>query len=230
MSSFYTNVVRQGKHIYLRGYENGKRVKRVIPFRPYLFIPTKKETQFRSVYGLPVDKIYFDDPWEARKFQQKYEDIDGFEIFGFDKFEYCFIHDNYLGTIEYDMNLVNVIGIDLECDTTDSYPKVEEGDKTITAITVRRKNKRVAFGYKDFDPPEGTHYVKCKDEFTLLRNFLTLWNTDEWSPDIVTSWNGDFFDIPYLVNRIRRVLGEEYTKMLSPWGILKEKMIMVRGR
>ena len=48
-------------------------------------------------------------------------------------------------------------------------------------------------------------------------------------PDIITGWNSRFFDIPYLVNRIVRVLGEKMAKKLSPWGWYKENEITLFG-
>ena len=49
-------------------------------------------------------------------------------------------------------------------------------------------------------------------------------------PDIVTGWNIKFFDIPYLINRIKRVLGEGAAKKFSPWNKIREKTITAMGR
>jgi DNA polymerase elongation subunit (family B) len=51
-----------------------------------------------------------------------------------------------------------------------------------------------------------------------------------YNPDVITGWNVEFFDIPYLVNRIRLLLGEEEAKKLSPWRHLEEHTIEVYGR
>jgi len=67
-------------------------------------------------------------------------------------------------------------------------------------------------------------YFHCKSEEDLLEKFLTIWQSKEFSPDVVTGWNVEFFDIPYLVNRIRRQLGDKSAKRLSPWGILEDRL------
>jgi DNA polymerase elongation subunit (family B) len=51
--------------------------------------------------------------------------------------------------------------------------------------------------------------------------FLEKW--EETSPDIVTGWNIKYFDIPYLVSRINRLMGENTAKRLSPWRRVNEK-------
>jgi DNA polymerase elongation subunit (family B) len=59
---------------------------------------------------------------------------------------------------------------------------------------------------------------KCPTEADLLMLFLKAWN--KFKPTIAVGWNCDKFDIPYLVNRMKRVLGEEYVTKLSPIGIV----------
>ena len=85
-----------------------------------------------------------------------------------------------------------------------------------------RSGKFTTFGCGEYDNtrPDVT-YIKCYDEFDLIRKFLGWWQSDY--PDIITGWNVQNFDIPYLVNRINVVLGNSYAKKLSPWNRLIEK-------
>jgi DNA polymerase elongation subunit (family B) len=73
-----------------------------------------------------------------------------------------------------------------------------------------------------------THYVECKDEYELIQKFLSCWQALDL--DIVTGWNIEFFDIPYLVNRIKLLFNDKEAKRLSPWKILDEKIIEFRGK
>lgn len=59
---------------------------------------------------------------------------------------------------------------------------------------------------------------KCPTESDLLMLFLKAWN--KFKPTIAVGWNCDKFDIPYMVNRIRRVLGNDFVTKLSPIGII----------
>src|SRR6056300_720179 len=50
----------------------------------------------------------------------------------------------------------------------------------------------------------------------MCKKFLDLY--EGIAPDVVTGWNIDYFDIPYLFNRLKRSLGEKHAKRLSPIG------------
>jgi len=56
-------------------------------------------------------------------------------------------------------------------------------------------------------------------EEKLLTRFLNAWAMI--NPSIVTGWNSDGYDIPYLINRCKRVLGAQSIKKLSPIGIVE---------
>ena len=62
----------------------------------------------------------------------------------------------------------------------------------------------------------------------LLKEFLVFW--EKYYPDIVTGWNSEFFDIPYVCNRIKKLFGEDELKRLSPWGGVKEREVYQMGR
>ena len=70
---------------------------------------------------------------------------------------------------------------------------------------------------------EDVQYIKCQTERELLAQFLAWWESDH--PDIITGWNTEFFDIPYICNRIKSVMGEDAMKRLSPWGVVNSRMV-----
>ena len=67
-------------------------------------------------------------------------------------------------------------------------------------------------------------------EYDLLQHFINYWEKD--TPDVVTGWNCQLYDIPYLCKRINRVLGTKMMKKMSPWGLVtgEEMFIMHRER
>ena len=114
---------------------------------------------------------------------------------------------------------------------TGGFPNIETADKEITAITISRRGEKVVFGLKPYKPKEDNiTYLLCKDEYELLEKFIHVWQSGRFLPDVLTGWNIEFFDIPYIVNRIKNVLGNEQAKKLSPWGILEERKIEIHGR
>jgi len=235
--NFYTSVHLHKADILLRGYEDGRRIQKTIRYTPYLFEPNRVyrergvETPYKTIKGEPVYKREFDSVYEAREHIKKYRGVDGKPLYGLDSFVYTFINDNYPGDIDYDPKLISLVSLDIEVDSDGGFPDIELADRMVTAITIRKKGLSLVFGLKEYKPESDTvSYVHCKDEHELLDKFLAAWQSKHLDPDVVTGWNIEFFDIPYLVNRIRRTMGDVSAKRLSPWGILDQRTIEVMGR
>jgi DNA polymerase elongation subunit (family B) len=180
--------------------------------------------------GQQVDKLMFDSVSEARDFLKTYDNVSGMTIHGFDRFAYTFIYDEYPGEIHYDPEQINVVTIDIEVASDAGFPDMQKASNPVTAITLKRKDEYIVLGCGDYTPPnDKIKYLKCKDEYALLTNFVKVWNMPTWNPDIITGWNIEFFDIPYLVNRITNLLGEQEAKKLSPWRILDSYEVESRG-
>ena len=226
---FYTNVFLRGDKVYLRGYKNGKRERYFDEYKPYLFVQ-KPGGNYKTLDDKQVDKIQFDNITDAKEFIKRYDNVSNMEIYGLNIFEYVYIFDNYKGEIDYDPNVIKTAIIDIECnDDNPGFPNIETADKPITAITLRCKGKTILFGCGHYIiRSHDEHYVKCKDEATLLAKFIQGWHALDL--DIVTGWNIEFFDIPYLVNRIKRVLGDSEARKLSPWGMISERNVEFKGK
>ena len=230
---FYTSVIQNKNKMLVRGIENGKPVKKVIEYKPYLFIPTKNQSKYRTPAGETVGRMDFDSVSEAKDFINQYDDVSGMPIFGMTNFLYTFIFDTFRGEIKYDPALISVCSLDIETRVgqEDIATAIQTTPNEITAITLSRNGKMAVFGCGDFETEdENITYYKCKDEKALLTVFLEIWNSSDYRPDVVTGWNIEFFDIPYLVGRIAKILGEEATKKLSPWGQIRPYDVEVKGK
>jgi len=230
MSSFYTSVHQRYDNLLVVGYEDGKRVQFKVKYSPYLFVNSgTKATGYRSIHNKLVEKIKFSDMSEARDFIRKYKDVENFPIYGLSNFPYVYIYDTYIGDVDYDPSLISVTSVDIETDSSDGFPNMEVANKEITAITIRNRGKTIVFGYNDYvvNTPDTT-YVKCETEEILLTKFLKAWSF--FKPDVVTGWNVEFFDIPYLYVRISRVLDEKAARSLSPWGLVEIRDVFQNDR
>lgn len=237
MATFYTNISRQSNNLLVRGVdENGHRFNRKVKYKPYLFIPqqNQEETDYRTIEGKKVGKLDFDSMSEAREFLKQYDDVSGMEIYGLTDFTYLYINDRYRKQIAYDPALIISVGIDIEVSSEGGFPDISTADKEVTAITLSHKGQKYVYGLPpgtclDYVPhgPNITYY-SCKDEQELLFKFLQKW--EQLNPDVITGWNIEFFDIPYLVNRITRVCTPEDAKRLSPWKMLREYDVEMRGK
>lgn len=237
MSRFYTNVTLYKRDMLVIGYEDGQRFQRTVEYKPYLFESNPVwaqrgvPTEFRTLKNEPVYKREFDDVYASREYLKQYKDVDGKQIYGLNNFVYTYINDEYNGNIDYDPGLMSIVSLDIETDSEGGFPNMETADKAVISLTVRKKGKSVVLGLKPYTPKsEDIQYTQCADEAALLYEFLRIWQSKEFAPDILTGWNVEMFDIPYLVNRISRVLGPNAAKRLSPWGIIERREIEVFGR
>lgn len=230
-SKFFTHVHQYRGRMLVRGYEDGQRIHHQVPYSPYLFIPAKPgdKTKFKSLQGSYLNRMRFDSIKDARDFVKEYEGIENFNVYGSTDWVSMYIYDNYRGEIEFDPQTINLGIIDIETDKQEGGIDPTNPTAEITAITLRLNGKSVVFGYKDFVPhQENIFYNKCDHETQLLYKFLDVW--EQFDLDVITGWNIEFFDIPYLVNRITMLMGEEAAARLSPWKMMDEREIIIRGR
>jgi DNA polymerase elongation subunit (family B) len=229
-SSFYTNVQCFGSNILYRGIENGKRVKQRIEYSPSLFLPSKRITNFTTLTGDYLDQKVFGTTKEARDYIKQFDGVSGAsKVYGQTRFEYAFIADQHQGMVDYDQDKVLIAVIDIEVGSENGFPDPYEANEPITAIAIKYLNgKTYVFGCGDYVTQGEEVYVKCKDEYSLCKQFMALWT--KVCPDILTGWNTKFFDVPYIINRFRKILGEDETKTLSPWKYLTERKTRINGR
>jgi DNA polymerase elongation subunit (family B) len=225
MKPFYTDVTMKGSRILHRGYDaSGRRVHESVNFRPTLYVPTKKPKPdcWTTIDGIKVEPVDFENSYEAHLFAEKYSDVEGFRIYGQIDPQYQFIAETYgsEGELEYDSSLIRVAFIDIECESEDGFPSVDDPEERINVITVHLQGKTHTFALGEFSADD----VECHsfdDEAKMLHSFLDTW--ERLDPDILTGWNVVFFDVPYLYRRIERVLGKKVAMRLSPWQDVRER-------
>ena len=223
--SFYTNVSCLGNNILFRGISNdGKRFRDRIEYHPTLYIPTKEESKFRTLEGNTVGEIQPGTMKECREFIRKYREVDNFNIYGNDKFEFSFIAEHFPEEhIDYDFSQIKIAYLDIETSSENGFPDVRSATEEILAISYKCNKNFIVYGCGDYVPPPNVEYIRCSNEKQLLENFVLNWCSNY--PDVITGWNSRFFDIPYLVNRIVNVLGEKMANKLSPWGWYRDCLL-----
>ena len=232
MTNFYTSVVPYGNSLLVRGYRDGVAYKTKANFSPTLYIKTtdNRPSEWKTLDGQSVHPVQLDSIRLAREYMDKYKDVQGFELHGQTQFVYQFISEYWPNTIKYDPDLIKVFSIDIETATEEGFPNLELANEEILLITVKDNfNKKiVTFGTKEYDNKrDDVRYIRCIDEQQMLKEFIVFWQNNY--PDVVTGWNIYGFDIPYLVNRMNRIVGESFTKRMSPWGMIKDKNIYANG-
>ena len=237
MSAFYTSVVRYGNSMLYRGYDgHGKRVYKKDNFKPRFFVPSKTESQWRGLDGAVIGPVEFDSMRESKQWLEQYRDVRGLKIYGHANYIHQYITQRYPGDIQWDRDKINVSTIDIETAYEDGFPEPDIADQEVLAITIKNNIDGVyrVWAMGDYDTEKAlikpVRYTKCDNEIDLLLKFLDYWSMPSAYPDVITGWNVKFFDIPYLVNRINRVLGLESVKKFSPWGMVDHRKVNKRGQ
>jgi len=133
--------------------------------------------------------------------------------------------DKYLDSDEISDNHQEII-LDIEVSMEGGKPDIDRATNPITAISfylsksdsytaiILDPNKKIKSHKKD-----NVNVISVGSEEDLLNKFLLLYI--EAAPTVLTGWNTDYFDVPYLYHRLQRILGPEMAGCLSPIGIVK---------
>jgi len=231
---FYTNVQMVGDNFLVRGYEDGKHFMTREKFNPTLFVNSKKKTNYKTLNGEYVESVKPGGVRDCREFIKKYEGVDGFKIYGNERFIYQYISEIYKeDEIKFDINKVKLTTIDIEVASENGFPDVESAAEEVLLITIQDYSTKeiITWGQGPFKLNQSNHYYKqFNNEYDLLNDFINWWMIEENTPEVVTGWNSKLYDIPYLVRRIDRILGEKLMKRLSPWGLITEIETYITGR
>ena len=229
-NEFYTSAVRYGNNILYRGYRNGEAVKERIPFKPKLYIGGKG-TGWTTLDGLPVVEMQFDSMSEAKDFEKRYSGVSNVTICGNTNYVAQCITEKFPNDITFDRSLVKVLNIDIEVESSDGFPEPAYANHPVISIALRQNDGTYwVWGLDDYETTrDDVLFIKCDSEFDLLQKFVQYWQMH--TPDIITGWNTRFFDIPYLVNRMRKMTGDDtMAKRLSPWGLLSDRSVTIAGK
>lgn len=235
--SFYTNIKKYQNDILYSGYDKeGKKIFKKIKYKPTLYVQQKDNnivSKYKS-FGLnPIDlaPMKFESMKEAQNFIKSYSNIENFGIYGTKNFQDSFISELFgsAGEIEYNPEQIKVYILDIEVFSGNGFPEPTIAQEEITSISIKDKNANHFYFWsvKEYIPHiENVTVFRLDSEQEMLNHFVSWWSTNY--PDVVTGWYSRDFDIPYIINRIKNILGEKCVDKLSPWGIVTSKESSVK--
>jgi DNA polymerase elongation subunit (family B) len=227
VSRLYSNVTLLGDSILCRGYENGDPVSFKEIIKPTLFVPSPKG-KWKSLTGEKMTPVVQDGARRAREFIEKYKDVNNFEVHGYERFVYQWISEKYPGQLRFNMSDMKIITIDIEVACENGFPDVEASQEEMLCITIKdlATGKFITWGTRE--AKVDTEYRVFWTEQEMLADFHKWWCSN--TPDIITGWNCNLYDIPYICRRLERVLGEKWQKSLSPWNKVNMREVYIQGR
>ena len=174
--NFYTNVQVIGNDFLIRGYENGKRVQYKEKYRPTLYVKSNRESEWKTLEGDNVEPIQPGTVRECRDFFKKYDGVDGFQIYGNDRYMYQYISEKYpQDEIKWDMSKIQLVTIDIEVKSEDGFPSPDSCSEEMLTISIQDYNTKqiLTWGRKPYTPTQkNVTYFHYEEEVTMLRSFL----------------------------------------------------------
>ena len=191
-----------------------------IPWVPYVFIKSDG-TNIQTIEGINVKKREF----------QTYRDYytyckDNHNIFENKvKPEIQFLAERYHGIPDDELEIPRLLTYHLDIETISEYgfPDTNEANDPITLISLKNSitGETITFGEKEYSGNKRVTYTHCSNEKDLLSRFFKYMNRH--SPDIISGWNIYNFDLPYIINRSKRLFGEKANlhRFMSPIQIVR---------
>ena len=230
---FYTYASQVFNKIYIREIDNkGEEYSETVNFKPTLYVTTLKEkATFKSLDNKPLGDVTFGSIKECRDFIDKYDNVSNFKIYGNKNFVFQYLSEEYAEDVQWDKSKILIYTIDIEVAVDDGFPDIRLANAPITSLTIHNSITDVyyVFGtgeYTPNDPEKTIKYFRSDNEEEMMELFLGWWK--DYPPHIVTGWNCKFFDIPYIVNRLK-YLELEY-KYLSPINRVVDRNVVIAGR
>ena len=229
---FYTNVYEKFNKMLVRGYEDGRYFQSEEEFQPTLYVTSKKQSKYKTLDGLSVEPIQPGKISDCKEFLKKYENVEGFTVYGNDNYKAQYISETYPeDEIKFDIKKIRLVTIDIEVASENGFPNVFDCAEELLAITLQNYATKniICFASRPYiNTRKDVVYVECRDEIDLIQHFLAFWERE--TPDVITGWNCELYDIPYIAGRIDRILGEKEARRLSPWGNIRRRELVIKGR
>lgn len=241
ISGFYTSVAKRGNFILYRGYnDQGDRVQQKLKFKPTYYGEVKDnpvDTSFRGLDGVKLAPMTFPDIKQANEYEKMYNGVPNYKIYGNKNHVAAFIQSQYPGEIRFKSELINIGSFDIETEYGSGFPDSDNPTNSILTIAYKSSKENVyrVWGMKPYDSDYSEldfniEYKQFDNEEGMLLDFIDYWSDSDNTPDVITGWNTEFFDVPYLLSRVERILGSSVMKKFSPWGQINENTVKVFDR
>ena len=87
--------------------------------------------------GEYVTPMEFESARKAREFIQQYDGVEGFEVHGYERFVYQWIRREFPGEVDYDINQMKIFAMDIEVQSENGFPNVDEAAEEMLSITIK---------------------------------------------------------------------------------------------
>ena len=212
---------------------DGKRIYKTFP-TTYRFYHEDKDGEYTSIHGRPLSKF---ETTNNKSFQKEKKLYEGQRLYEADLNPvFRCLEENYLDKEAPNLH-VALFDIEVDFDKDRGFAKPDDPHQRITAISVHLSwldslitlclaPKDMPFEMANEICQKFDNTVLCETEAQLLNTFLHLIE----DADILSGWNSEGFDIPYIVNRTEMVLSKDDVRRFSLWDLYpRERMFTKFG-
>jgi len=207
--------------------DKGNRITVPSTYEPYIYLETNNAPDAMSIFNTKLKKKRFKNQSDRARYIKDNGIVRVFDNFNVQQ---QFLIDTFCldnEKDEFSQFPLKVYFIDIETYSPDAFPDISNPQDPVNVITVydTLTERYTVWGTKPFTKAnDKTTYFYCKTERELFSRFLDFFANDY--PDILSGWNSEFFDIPYIINRMTKILGEDETRRLSPIGSMRARTFM----
>lgn len=223
-NSYYTSVFRRGDTVYIRKINEDKsRTNYSVKYKPKLYFASNElNSEYKNLKGEFLREVEFSSIKSAKEYAEAYQG----KVYGYPRWEYACLDEEFPYEIEYDFNDLRVAFIDIETESLTHYSSVKNPDQPIILIQILFNDIYYIFGTQFYESYENNvKYIRCKDEIELLKKFVQVMR--KFDVDIISGWNSNGYDLPMIHQRMQLLGLEDVFKKLSPFGYIETSEVEV---
>ena len=185
---------------------------------PYVFMRTTGG-DIKTIDGHTVTKKTFDTYNDYYSFCKDRSNIYENKV----RPEIQFLAESYHNIMDdqIDVPRLRICSLDIEVAHEESFPDPESAEFPVVLVTLYDGERSVTFGEKEYSGKKTDVYLHCEDESELLRKLFAYMH--KYPAHVLTGWNIYNFDLPYLINRSKKLFGKgsKIYMQMSPINIVR---------
>ena len=207
MKNQFESIFKVKNSLYVREFNPNSNISEIksIQETPSLFVTDKRgEYSFILDNSIKLQKMTFSNSYELREFEKSKELLYGFNTYGKRQYMYQYIYENYFEKTEIPNS--RIWYFDIEVHLLGGFPEPEDalGEVTLIQFYDSTDKKMYVIGSRPYNGLDTSfRYIQAKDEKDIFDKFIKMMN--HFKPFILAGWNSEMFDIPYLVNRMKKI-------------------------
>lgn len=191
---------------------------------PYYFYIEDDKGEFQDILGKKLKRVKFHDPKEFRE-SREYNKNRAITMYESDISPENKVLSSFYANTAPPKTHITLFDIEVDYDKTRGFSDIDDPYAPISSIALHHywngKSKVLVVPPKNLsgitlndiaqDVLDSAQIIICRDEKELLRLFM-----DEIDDsDIISGWNSAYFDVPYIYERSKMVIGEAFANKLS---------------